>query len=230
MPHSLKPPLIFFFSVSHTHAHTHSRSMVMEWWPFEDEGLVGSGSIGSPSYQRGPVTARLIRGQALILICAMATVMCRCNGPRLSTWIWCGRAGAHMRRGIFLFLFCFLFWFRVGVYSAVLQIAVLSVCGSYTAKRLTPPLCAAPLWQWYTVGFLRATGGGWVHTVNYTSSPLVWFIALITVGSLKKEKGEEAYKIKKKRLKVPRWQREGELCASACGGCRFARAWHCLLL
>lgn len=42
-------------------------------------------------------------------------------------------------------------------------------------------------------------GGGWVHRVNYTSSPLVWFIALITVGSLKKEKGEEAYKIKKKK-------------------------------
>lgn len=110
------------------------------------------------------------------------------------------------------FLFCFLFLFRVGVYSAVLRIVVLSGCGFYTAKRLTPPLCVALLWQWYTVGFLRATGGGWVHTVNYTSSPLVWFIALITVGSLKKEKGEEAYKIKKKRLKVPRWQRERENC------------------
>lgn len=76
---------------------------------------------------------------------------------------------------------------------------------------LAPPHCAALRWQWYTVGFLRATGGGWVHRVNYTSSPLVWFIALITVGSLKKEKGEEAYKIKK-RLKVPQWQRERENC------------------
>lgn len=69
-------------------------------------------------------------------------------------------------------------------------------------------------------------GGGWVHRVNYTSSPLVWFITLITVGSLKKEKGEEAYKIKK-RQEVPQWQRE--LYVSARGGCWFARAWHCLL-
>lgn len=63
-------------------------------------------------------------------------------------------------------------------------------------------------------GLPRGHWGGWVHTVNYTSHPLVWFIALITVGSLKKEKGEEAYKIKKikKRLKVPQWQGEGENC------------------
>lgn len=50
-------------------------------------------------------------------------------------------------------------------------------------------------------GLPQGHRGGWVHTVNYTSPPLLWFIALITVGSLKKEKGEEAYKIKKKDWK-----------------------------
>lgn len=108
---------------------------------------------------------------------------------------------------------CFwVFLFSVSIYSAILQIVFLSVCGFYTARCLTPPHCVALLWQWYTVGFLRATGGGWVHRVNYTSSPLVWFIALITVGSLKKEKGEEAYKIKKKTESATVTERERENC------------------
>lgn len=66
---------------------------------------------------------------------------------------------------------------------------------------------ATPCWQWYTVGFHTATGGGWVHRVNYTSHSFVWFIALITISSLKKkERGDRANK-------VPRWQRENEDCA-----------------
>lgn len=93
----------------------------------------------------------------------------------------------------------------------ILYTVFLSVSKFTKRKCLVPQHRAALCWQWCTVGFHRATGGGWVHTVNYTSHPFVWFIALITVGSLKKEKGEEAYKIKK-RLKVPQWQREGENC------------------
>ena len=97
-------------------------------------------------------------------------------------------------------------WCRIGcLFDLVCAVHIFGKCVNslpgcvriYTAKSLVPPHCAALCWQWYTVGFLRATGGGWVHTVNYTSGPLLWFIALITVGSLKKEKGEEAYKIKK---------------------------------
>lgn len=202
--------------------------MVMEWWPFEDEGLAGRGSIGSLSYHRVPVTARLIQGQALVLICAMATVLCGCNGACLCVCIWVMHAGFVQNRLLFSGL--------TRAYIFRTQICKCSwVCADLRGKMpRASTLCVALRWQWYTVGFLRATGGGWVHRVNYTSSPLVWFIALITVGSLKKEKGEEAYKIKKKTESATVTEREregeGELCVSACGGCWFARARHCLLL
>ena len=90
--------------------------------------------------------------------------------------------------------------FNVRVFLVILSSVLLSVC-TFTKRthcantpcgsRLTMIHCGLPQGHW----------GGWVHTVNYTSHPLVWFIALITVGSLKKEKGEEAYKIKKKDWK-----------------------------
>lgn len=63
------------------------------------------------------------------------------------------------------------------------------------------------LWQWYTVGFLRATGG-WVSTQSELYiKPIGLIYSPNNSRLIKKEKGEEAYKIKK-RLKVPQWQRE----------------------
>lgn len=104
----------------------------------------------------------------------------------------------------------------VCIFDAILHNGVPEPVWIYTVKCLVPPRRTALCWQWYTVGFLRATGGGWVHTVNYTSHPLVWFIALITVGSLKKEKGEEAYKIKKKTESAIVTERERERIVCEC--------------
>lgn len=72
------------------------------------------------------------------------------------------------------------------------------VCVCEARAHCATVLCSSALTMIHC-GLPQGHRGGWVHTVNYTSPPLVWFIALITVGSLKKEKGEEAYKIKKKK-------------------------------
>lgn len=138
------PPLISL-------SYTHSRSMVMEWWPFEDEGLVGSGSIGCLSYQRGPVAARRIQSQALILICAIATVLCVCNGGSLNT---CIRRDVHI---FYAELAAFLL-LSVSMYSVISQIVFHNVCKMLHAttlcsSALTVIHCGLPQGHW-----------GWVST------------------------------------------------------------------
>lgn len=130
--------------------------MVMEWCPFENGGLVGCGSIGSLSYHRVHVTARHIQGRSMILICAMATVLRGCNGACLCTcvcvyWEWCTRSCSYCC--FFLFVQCMHF-FGYFVNSAPVRMCI------YTANCLVPQHCADLCWQWYTVGFLRATGVG----------------------------------------------------------------------
>ncbi len=69
-----------------------------------------SGSIGSLSYHRVPVTARLIQSQALISISAMATVLCGCNGALLVHMNLCVVGVMHAGFGhnwlLFWFLLC----------------------------------------------------------------------------------------------------------------------------
>lgn len=187
--------------------------------------LAGCGSIGSPSYH-----SKIHPGHLCVIdLCYCYCFMCGCNGPRVSVhthtqmyiYLRTGIDFCTPRRMFLLFL------------SALLVCYFVNSTPEWASKRTLHR--AAPRWQWCTAQLPQGRWGGWVHTVNYTSHPLVWFIALITVSSLKKEKGEEAYKIKKKKD----WkchsdkrgeEREGELCVSACGGHRSTPSRHCLLL
>lgn len=76
----------------------------MEWWPFDDEGSVGRGSIGSLSYYWVPVTTRLFQGQSFILIRDIASVSCECNGAGWSTCTCalkeCGTKGWCMKNQV----------------------------------------------------------------------------------------------------------------------------------
>lgn len=76
----------------------------MEWWPFDDEGSVGRGSIGSLSYYWVPVTTRLFQGQGFILIRDIASVSCECNGAGWSTCTCalkeCGTKGWCMKNQV----------------------------------------------------------------------------------------------------------------------------------